>query len=167
MKKRGKKKTAKKKSAKKKTARRGPSRRTAQAKKSRKKAARKKSRKKAKAVVRKKKIQKKKTQKKKAQKKKRSVTRKKTREAGYVVETRVGLPRESRAPVGLQTGDLQGLSDAEVADSESVDELLEEGNAFEAGIVAGVESSRDEEGKEVRTREVTTDDVPEEYQDED
>lgn len=162
MKKRGKKKTAKKKSAKKKTARRGPSRRTAQAKKSRKKAARKKSRKKAKAVVRKKKVQKKKTQ-----KKKRSVTRKKTREAGYVVETRVGLPRESRAPVGLQTGDLQGLSDAEVADSESVDELLEEGNAFEAGIVAGVESSRDEEGKEVRTREVTTDDVPEEYQDED
>src|SRR5258708_1229139 len=30
-----------------------------------------------------------------------------------------------------QSGDLQGLSNIEAADSESVDELLEEGNAFE------------------------------------
>src|ERR1700683_3126071 len=31
-----------------------------------------------------------------------------------------------------QSGDLQGLSSTESADSESVDELIEEGNAFEA-----------------------------------
>jgi hypothetical protein len=47
-----------------------------------------------------------------------------------------------------------------------VDELLEEGNAFEAGIVDGVESAGRSEGREVRTREVPEDDVPDEYLDE-
>jgi hypothetical protein len=72
--------------------------------------------------------------------------------------------RRSRS--GTQSGDLQGLSRAEAADSESVDELLEEGNAFEAGIVDGVESAGRSEGREVRTREVPEDDVPDEYLDE-
>ena len=67
---------------------------------------------------------------------------------------------------GLESGDLQGLSNTEDVDSESVDELLEEGNAFEAGVVSGVEDSAGREGKEVRTREVPEDDVPEEYLDE-
>jgi hypothetical protein len=66
-------------------------------------------------------------------------------------------PRESS---GLQAGDLQGLSNVESVDSESVDELLEEGNAFEAGIVSGVEDSAGRDGREVRTREVPEDDVP-------
>ncbi len=65
-----------------------------------------------------------------------------------------------------QAGDLQGLSNVESADSESVDELLEEGNAFEAGIVSGVEESGKRQGKEVRTREVPEDDVPGEYREE-
>jgi hypothetical protein len=68
---------------------------------------------------------------------------------------------------GLESGDLQGLSNVESADSESVDELLEEGNAFEAGVVAGVEDSRDRARQEVRTREVPEDDVPQEYLDPD
>lgn len=72
----------------------------------------------------------------------------------------------SRESSGLQSGDLQGLSNVESADSESVDELLEEGNAFEAGVVSGVEDSRNREGKGVRTREVPEDDVPGEYLDE-
>jgi len=38
-----------------------------------------------------------------------------------------------------QSGDLQQLSDVANADSESVEELMEEGNAFEAEAVAGVE----------------------------
>src|ERR1700758_625703 len=67
---------------------------------------------------------------------------------------------------GLQSGDLQGLSNVESVDSESVDELLEEGNSFEAGIVAGVEDSRERDEKEVRTREGPEDDVPGEYLDE-
>jgi hypothetical protein len=68
---------------------------------------------------------------------------------------------------GLESGDLEGLSNIESADSESVDELLEEGNSFEAGVVAGVEDSRNREGQEVRTREVPEDDVPGEYLDPD
>jgi hypothetical protein len=71
-------------------------------------------------------------------------------------------PRASR----LQSGDLQGLSNVESVDSESVNELLEEGNSFEAGIISGVEDSRGREGKEVRTRQVPEDDVPDEYLDE-
>lgn len=67
---------------------------------------------------------------------------------------------------GEQSGDLQGLSNIESVDSESVDELLEEGNAFEAGVVSGVEDSGERGVKEVRTREVPEDDVPEEYLDE-
>jgi len=68
---------------------------------------------------------------------------------------------------GAQSGDLQGLSDVESADSESVDELVEEGNAFEAGVVTGVEEADEREGREVHTREVPEDDVPGEYLDED
>jgi hypothetical protein len=68
---------------------------------------------------------------------------------------------------GGQSGDLQGLSDSADADSESVDELLEEGNAFEAEVVQGVESAPDADEGEVRTHEVPEDDVPEEYTDKD
>jgi hypothetical protein len=68
---------------------------------------------------------------------------------------------------GGQSGDLQGLSNLEGADSESVDELIEEGNAFEAGVVSGVEEAGNEDGREVHTREVPEDDVPGEYLDED
>jgi hypothetical protein len=74
---------------------------------------------------------------------------------------------ETRALSAGQSGGLQGLSDAASADSESVDELIEEGNAFEAGVVSGVEAADRADGKEVRTHEVPEDDVPGEYLDED
>lgn len=67
---------------------------------------------------------------------------------------------------GGQAGDLQGLSNIESADSESVDELVEEGNAFEADAVAGVEEADNSDEREVHTHEVPEDDVPEEYLDE-
>jgi hypothetical protein len=70
-----------------------------------------------------------------------------------------------RARSGTQSGDLQGLSNVEGADSESVEELLEEGNAFEADAVMGVEHAGDTDEKEVRTHEVPQDDVPGEYLD--
>lgn len=66
-----------------------------------------------------------------------------------------------------QSGDLQGLSRAEQADSESVNELVEEGNVFEAGAVAGVQEADDQDTREVRTRELPEDDVPDEYLDKD
>jgi hypothetical protein len=74
--------------------------------------------------------------------------------------------RESRSRSAGQSGDLQGLSDVEAADSESVDELIEEGNAFEAGVVSGVENAGKRGDREVRTQEVPEDDVPGEYLDE-
>jgi len=80
----------------------------------------------------------------------------------------VRVPPEVRdTRPGRESGDLQGLSDVERADSESVDELLEEGNAFEAGVVAGVEEAGDADESEVHTHEVPEDDVPEEYLDKD
>jgi hypothetical protein len=63
--------------------------------------------------------------------------------------------------------DSQGLSTVEQADSESVGELLDEGNAFEAGVVEGVEEADDSDEREVRTHEFPEDDVPEEYLDKD
>jgi hypothetical protein len=72
-----------------------------------------------------------------------------------------------RARPGGQSGDLQGLSNVEEADSESVDELLEEGNAFEADVVRGVEDAGDHGETEVHTHEVPEDDVPSEYLEED
>jgi hypothetical protein len=57
------------------------------------------------------------------------------------------------------------LSNIEGADSESVAELIEEGNAFEADAVTGVEHAGGTEEKEVRTHEVPQDDVPGEYLD--
>jgi hypothetical protein len=69
------------------------------------------------------------------------------------------------AQSGEQSGDLQGLSNVQGADSESVDELLEEGNAFEADVVKGVEDAGDADEGEVRTHEVPQDDVPGEYSD--
>ena len=77
-----------------------------------------------------------------------------------------GFKRAS-APSGRQSGDLQGLSSVEGADSESVDELLDEGNAFEADAVRGVENADNADEREVETHEVPEDDVPDEYLDKD
>jgi hypothetical protein len=62
-----------------------------------------------------------------------------------------------------QSGDTQGLPEVPVGDSESVEELLEEGQTFEAEVLEGVENARDADKSEVKTREVPEDDVPEEY----
>jgi hypothetical protein len=72
-------------------------------------------------------------------------------------------PKGLGANSGGQSGDLQGLSNIAGADSESVDELLEEGNAFEAELVEGVENAPDADRGGVKTREVPEDDVPDEY----
>lgn len=79
------------------------------------------------------------------------------------VDSVVFEPKGLGARSGGQSGDLQGLSNRSGADSESVDELLEEGNAFEAEVVKGVEDVRDADEGEVHTHEVPEDDVPDEY----
>jgi len=68
---------------------------------------------------------------------------------------------------GGQSGDIQGISGRAGIDSESVTELLEEGQTFEAEAVSGVENAADPDVSEVVTRQVPEDDVPEEYQDKD
>jgi hypothetical protein len=66
-----------------------------------------------------------------------------------------------------QSGDVQGLSDVADADSESVEELIEDGQALEAEAIEGVEDAPDADVKEVRVHERREDDVPEEYLDKD
>ena len=123
-----------------------------------------------------KKMVRKKLAKKKAAPKKKPVSKKtvvKTRPPGKKTvrkRTEIAKPADavkkpSRSAV--QSGDLQGLSNVEAADSESVGELIEEGNAFEAEVVAGVEDAGSRVEREVRTHEVPEDDVPDEYLDKD
>jgi hypothetical protein len=62
-----------------------------------------------------------------------------------------------------QSGDLQGLSSVADADSESVQDLIEEGQFYEAEVVSGVENASDAAEGSVKARELPEDDVPEEY----
>jgi hypothetical protein len=72
---------------------------------------------------------------------------------------------ELGADAAGQSGDTQQVSDEAAADSQSVEELAEEGNAADA--VQGVEDAKDPDVSEVTTREVPEDDVPGEYLDDD
>ncbi|MGB7437472.1 MAG: hypothetical protein WBQ61_04710 [Candidatus Acidiferrum sp.] len=91
--------------------------------------------------------------------------KKHVQEKSQSVDTVAFTPKRLGARSGEQSGDLQGLSNVQGADSESVDELLEQGNAFEADAVKGVEDAGDADEREVRTHEVPLDDVPGEYPD--
>jgi hypothetical protein len=96
-----------------------------------------------------------------------SSTKKPVRGKSQTVDT-VAFRSEGLTPrSGGQSGDLQGLSSLAGADSESVDELLEEGNAFEADVVKGVQDAGDADEGEVHTHEVPEDDVPGEYREKD
>jgi hypothetical protein len=87
------------------------------------------------------------------------------REKSRGLDTVAFVPEElgRRRRSGELSGDLQGLSNIEDADSESVAGLLEEGNAFEADVVKGVEDAPGPDAGPVRTHEVPEDDVPDEY----
>jgi hypothetical protein len=100
-----------------------------------------------------------------ARQKKFSAKRKRVTSTGLVVET-VPFPSEERPHLDGQASDLQGLSNRPTANSESVEESLEEGNALEVEAIQGVENALDADQGEVETHEVT-DDVPQEYPDKD
>jgi hypothetical protein len=85
----------------------------------------------------------------------------KSETANRLVLERKGLGADAAG----QSGDIAGLSRAARADSESVEELMEEGQSFEAGVVEGVEDAPDPDESEVTTHEVPEDDVPSEYDD--
>jgi hypothetical protein len=119
-----------------------------------------------KTVKRHKKLSRKRSAPKSAKKKKASgkkQARKKSERLGVAEFSREGVGSR----LGERSGDLQGLSRLEGADSESVDELVAEGNAFEADAVIGLEDAESADEREVRTHEVPEDDVPNEYLDKD
>ena len=74
---------------------------------------------------------------------------------------------EELGPGAGLAGDTQQLANVADVASESVAELVEEGNGFEANAVQGVEDAQDPDVSEVRTRQVPEDDVPAEYLDND
>jgi len=82
-------------------------------------------------------------------------------------ESELHYESNRRQTTNVQSGDTQGLSDVADADSESVTELLEEGQTFEAEAILGVENAPDADVAEVTTRELLEDDVPPEYLDRD
>ena len=122
-----------------------------------------------KKVASKKSVPRKKLAKKKAAPKKKQFAKKASRKKERIrgksesENTVVFEPKGLGARSAGQSGDLQGLSGIAGAASESVGELLEEGNAFEAEVVKGVEDVGDADEGEIITREVPEDDVPEEY----
>jgi len=122
---------------------------------------------KTKKIVPKKKLMKKKPARKKTVVKTSAATKRQVQVKGQSSNIESFSSEEVRARSAGQSGGLQGLSNAAGADSESVDELIEEGNAFEDGIVSGVEAADVADEQEVRTHEVTEDDVPDEYLDQD
>lgn len=67
-------------------------------------------------------------------------------------------PRQRK---GDLSGDLQGLSNTQLFDSESVVELSEEGQDFEAELIEGVEDALDPDQGEVPVHEPPQKDVPE------
>lgn len=74
-------------------------------------------------------------------------------------------PKPGGAASAGQSGDLQGIDNITEADSESVAELLEEGQYFEAEAVRAVENAPEPDVAEVHTKQVPEDDVPPEYHD--
>jgi len=98
---------------------------------------------------------------------KRKIAKKRPRGKANSAEL-VGYQRKGLGSfTGGQSGDIQGISGRAGTDSESVTELLEEGQTFEAEAVAGVENAADPDVSEVVTHQFPEDDVPEEYQDPD
>src|SRR4029077_2095396 len=97
--------------------------------------------------------------------KKKASRKKQTRAKREYLSTQAFSPDVLGSRSSKQSGDLQDVPRLEDADSESVEELLEEGNTLEAGAVLGVEEADSHDEKEVRTREVPEDDVPSEYLD--
>jgi hypothetical protein len=106
--------------------------------------------------------------KKRSAKKKKPAAKKATRRRAEVINPVTPSGRRGLgAASGGQSGDTQGLSRRSYDDSESVEELLEEGQYAEAEAVSGVENARDADQGDVRTTQFPEDDVPEEYQNED
>ncbi len=76
-------------------------------------------------------------------------------------------PADTGAASAGQSGDLQGLSGSEESENESVRELIEEGQFYEAAAVEGVENAPDADSGPVRIHQRPEDDLRPEYTDRD
>src|SRR5204862_1489917 len=72
-------------------------------------------------------------------------------------------PNELGPDSAGQSGDIQQIPNVAEADSESVEELIEEGHAFEADAVYGVENAKDADVAGVPRRQDPEHDVAGEY----
>jgi hypothetical protein len=84
-----------------------------------------------------------------------------------VTPVRKQPPPETGAAAAGQSGDLQGLPGREESENESVRELVEEGQFYEASVVDGVENAPPADSGPVRTHSRPEDDLPPEYADRD
>ena len=75
-------------------------------------------------------------------------------------------PEDESASAG-QSGDLQGLSGTEDVENESVRELVEEGQFYEASVVDAVENAPPADEGPLRPRRRREDDLRPEYTDQD
>jgi hypothetical protein len=88
---------------------------------------------------------------------------KKTRKKSGISSTVSNRGTQEGANSAGQSGDTQGLPGVAEAGPESVAELVEEGQSFEAEVISGVENAPDPDVAEVHTKQVREDDVPLEY----
>lgn len=72
------------------------------------------------------------------------------------------VPRGMGPRSAGQSGDIQGLSGVQFANSESVEELVEEGQDFEAELVSGVEHVPDADAGEILAEKILTEEEIEE-----
>jgi hypothetical protein len=79
-----------------------------------------------------------------------------------IAEAPIG-PQENRMGLEAAGQQLRKIATRERAYSESVEQLAEEGQPFEAEVLAGVEEAEDSDEMEVTTHEALANDVPSEY----
>src|SRR5215475_2863856 len=87
------------------------------------------------------------------------------------IEPVTSVPEQQSPETGAgsagQSGDLQGLPGTAESASESVRELIEEGQFFEASVVDGVENAPPADTGPIKVRQRPEDDLPPEYRDHD
>jgi len=75
-----------------------------------------------------------------------------TLQSSLTADVTLAPPDENASERAGQAGDIQGISNIAEADPESVEELLDDGQAFEAEVVSGVEDATDEREVPARGR---------------
>src|SRR5579863_9473770 len=81
------------------------------------------------------------------------MVRRELRNDGAALDELGSEPEEAASDSGGQSGDAQGLSQTADADEESVGELAERDQAYEAGAVDGLEDAADHPEMAVRSHE--------------